>query len=109
MEHLIFAATQLLEQMPDVLGEINERRYDAEREYERVYNEALIRFLDESPVVTRARAKAKLEAQPYLKTWQITKGEYHYAEATERALRTKINSYLNINRSVTAQFQTYRG
>lgn len=109
MEQLITAANQLLEQMPDVLLEINERRYAAERAYASKKNSLLVQHAGEGDQVTVARAKAEVEAEDELHAWHATKAEYHYAEDTAQALRTKIFSLLNINKSVTAHFQTYRG
>lgn len=94
--------------MPDVLLEINQRRYEAEREYSRAKNTALKDHAAQGDPVTVARSKAELDAMGAKQAWDLVKAEYHYAEDTMQALRTRIYSMLNINKAVTTQFQSYR-
>lgn len=108
MEQWIRAANQLLEAMPDVLSEINERRYAAEREYSRVKNTQLVHYTSQGDNTVVARSKAELDALEAKQQWDNTRVEFHYAEDTMNALRTKIYSYLNINKAVTTQYQSYR-
>lgn len=108
MEFFIREANALLEKMPDVLLEINERRYAAERAYSARKNSQMAFYGRTGNAVTFARALAEMDAQPELETWHNAKAEYHYAEDTERGLRTRIFSMLNINKSVTAAYNTGR-
>ncbi|GAA1161898.1 hypothetical protein MOX01_12810 [Microbacterium oxydans] len=48
------------------------------------------------------------DARAKLETWHNVKAEYHYAEGTERALHTKVNSMLNINRAIATQYGVHR-
>ena len=108
MEFFIREANALLELMPDVLLEINERRYAAERAWSARKNTQMAYYGRTGHAVTFARAMAENDAQGELEIWHGCKAEYHYAEDTEKALRTKIYSMLNINRSVTAAYNTGR-
>lgn len=108
MEFFIREANGLLEQMPDAMLEINQRRYDAERAYSRRKNEQLAFYGRQGMAATFARAQAEVDAQPELEQWHAEKAAYHYAEDTERALRTKVMSMLNINRSIATQFGSHR-
>lgn len=106
MEFFIREANALLELIPDVLLEINNRRYAAERKYSARKNSQMAFYGREGQPVTFARALAEVDAQSELETWHNTKAEYHYMEDTERALRTKIYSMLNINKAVTAAYNS---
>lgn len=108
MEFFIREANGLLEKMPDVLLDINERRYTAERAYSRRRNEQLAFYGRQGMAATFARAQAEVDAQPELEKWHAAKAEYHYAEDTEKALRTKVMSMLNINRSIATQYGAHR-
>lgn len=106
MEFFIREANALLEVIPDVMLEINGRRYEAERKYSARKNSQMAFYGREGHQATFARAMAEVDAQPELETWHNTKAEYHYAEDTEKALRTKIYSMLNINKGVVAAYNT---
>lgn len=108
MERWIREANALLETMPDVLLEVNQRRYAAERAYSLKKNSKMKEYADDGVMVTIARSMAEIDAQPELEAWHRTKAEYHYIEDTERALRTQIMSMLNINKSVAAQYGSFR-
>lgn len=109
MEFFIRDANALLEKMPDVLLEINERRYAAERAYSARRNSQMAFYGRQGQAVTFARAMAEVDAQPELEEWHNAKAEYHYADDTERALRTKIYSMLNINKVVGASYNVGGG
>lgn len=108
MERFIREAIGLLEEMPDAMLEINERRYIAERDYSRVKNTKLAGYGKAGVAATFARAQAEVDSMPQLEAWHNTKAEYHHAESTERSLRTKVYSMLNINRAIAAQFGAHR-
>lgn len=108
MERFIREANGLLEEMPDLLLEINDRRYAAERAYSRKKNTRLAGYGRSGVPATFARAQAEADALEELETWHNTKAEYHHAEATERSLRTKVYSMLNINRAIAAQYGAHR-
>lgn len=109
MEFFIREANALLEEMPDVLLEINNRRYAAERKYSARKNSQMAFYGRNGHAVSFARSMAEVDAQPELEAWHNTKAEYHYAEDTEKALRTKIYSMLNINKGVVAAYNTQGG
>lgn len=108
MEYFIREAVGLMEKMPDVMLEINGRRYAAERAYGAKKQTQLAHYGRNNVPATFARAMADVDAQPELEAWHNVKAEYHYAEGTERALRTKVNSMLNINRAIAGQFGAHR-
>lgn len=108
MEYFIREANGLLERMPDVLLEINERRYAAERAYSARKNGQMAFYGRQGLQATFARAQAEVDAQPELEVWHNAKAEYHYAEDTAKALQTKVNSMLNINKALTTQYGSYR-
>jgi hypothetical protein len=109
MEFFIREANALLEGIPEVLLEINGRRYVAERKYSARKNSQMAYYGRNGQQATFARAMAEVDAQPELEAWHNTKAEYHYAEDTEKALRTKIYSMLNINKGVVAAYNTHGG
>ena len=108
-EQLITEANKLLEQMPDVLLEINERRYEAERAWSKAKNTAMVKHHANKMPVSIARAQAEVDAQPEREVFDRARAEFHYAEDTAKALTTKIYSLLNLNKSVTAAYNSYRG
>lgn len=108
MEYFIREAVGLMEQMPDVMLEINERRYEAERAYLRKKQGRKAYYGRNNVQATFATAMADVDAQDELETWHNLKAEYHYAEGTERSLRTKVNAMLNINKAIAAQYGAHR-
>lgn len=109
MEFFIREANALLEELPEVLLEINERRYAAERKYSARKNTQMAFYGRNGHPVSFARAMAEVDAQSELEAWHNTKAEYHYAEDTERGLRTRIYSMLNINKGVVAAYNSGGG
>lgn len=107
MEFFIREANALLEGVPEVLLEINNRRYAAERKYSARKNSQMAFYGRSGHAATFARAMAEVDAQGELEAWHHTKAEYHYAEDTGKALQTKINSMLNINKGVIAAYNSY--
>ncbi|MGH3703004.1 MAG: hypothetical protein ACRDT9_00105 [Agromyces sp.] len=103
MEFFIREANALLEDMPDVLLSINEKRYEAERAYSRVKNTAMVEH-GKTMIPTFARAQAELDAADAKREWDTQKAAYHYAEDTQKALTTKIYSMLNVNKAIAAAY-----
>ncbi|WP_295014835.1 hypothetical protein [uncultured Microbacterium sp.] len=108
MEFFIREANGVLEKMPSALLEINERRYAAERAYSARKNTQMAFYGRQGMQISFARAQAEVDALPELEVWHGCKAEYHYAEDTAKALTTKVNSMLNINKHVNAQYGSYR-
>lgn len=108
MEYFIREAVGLMEKLPDVMLEINGRRYDAERAYIAKKQARLAHYGRNNVAATFARAMADVDAQAELEAWHNVKAEYHYAEGTERSLRTKVNAMLNINKAIAAQYGAHR-
>lgn len=88
--------------MPDVLKDINERRYAAERAYKRARAEvyAANRVAGVAPM--DARARAEIEAADKLDAWHQAKTEFHYAQDTAAALRTSISGLQSLLKTSTA-------
>ncbi len=108
MEYFIREAVGLLEKLPDVMLEINRRRYDAERAYVARKQSQKAHYGRNNVQPTFATAMADVDAQSELEAWHNVKAEYHYAEGTERALRTKVNSMLNINKAISTAYGAHR-
>ena len=106
MEYLITQLTELVEQMPGTLLELNETRYTAERAWSRRRNTALAMH-SKNMTVTAARALAEVEAMPELEALHASKAAWHYADDTASALRSKLFALLNINRGVQAAYNAY--
>lgn len=108
MEYFIREAVGLMEKLPDVMLEINGRRYDAERAYIAKKQSRKAYYGRNNVQATFATAMADVDAQDELEVWHNLKAEYHYAEGTERSLRTKVNSMLNINKAITHAYGAHR-
>lgn len=108
MEYFIRETVGVMEKLPDVMLEINQRRYEAERAYSRKKQSRKAHYGRNNVQATFATAMADVDAQDELEVWHNVKAEYHYAEVTERSLRTKLNAMLNINKAIAAQFGAHR-
>ena len=106
MEFMITELTTLVEQMPGKLLELNEARYTAERAWSRRRNTSLAMHSKNMPV-TAARALAEVEAMPELEALHNAKAAWHYADDTLKALTSKLNANLNINKGVQAAYNGY--
>lgn len=106
MEFLIRQLSDLVDQIPAKLLELNEVRYDAERAYSRRKNTALAAHA-KSMSVTAARALAEVEALVELEAWHNAKAAWHYASDTGQAMRTRLYALLNVNKVSHAGFQGY--
>lgn len=99
----------LLEALNEAMTDVNDRRYAAESDYLEAFNLSIDTWMTKGVSATQARAKANVEALPQYRAWLATKGEYHQLEGLAKALTTRIYSLLNINKSVQAAYNTYRG
>ena len=108
MEEQIVEGNNLLEALVDAQKDCNDRRYAAESAYETHFNARIAFWMDNGKNATYARAKAKVEAKDLYEALLNAKAEYHYLEGLSRALQTKIFSLLNINKAVTAAYQSFR-
>jgi hypothetical protein len=106
MEYLITELTNLVEQMPAKMLELNETRYAAERAWSRRRNTALAQHGKNQPV-TIARALADVEALTEREEADNAKAAWHYADDTLKALTSKLYSLLNINKGVQAAYNGY--
>lgn len=109
IEVRIREASEMIETIPDLLDEINARRYEAEATYTRKKAVRLDYWMTEGLSATQARARAEVECTDELQAWQATKLEYHYADDSFRAAQSNLNALLNMNRAMTAQVITFRG
>ena len=108
MEQQIAEANDVLDGLVEALQGVNGRRYNAESAYEQKFNSRIAHWIDAGKSATYARAQAKVEARVEFEAWLNTKAEYHYLEGLSRALQTRIYSLLNINKAVTASYQSFR-
>lgn len=108
MEFFIREAVGLLEKVPDILLSINEQRYAAERAYSARKNGQMAFYGRQGMQVSFARAQAEVDALPELEAWHDMKAQYHHVEDSSKALRTKVNAMLNINKAVSAQYGAHR-
>lgn len=108
-ERRIQEANDLFDALVEAQREVNARRYEAEAAYSAKKNLRLVFWMDQGKNATYARAQAEHDALEEFKAWQATKLEYHHLEDLAQALRTRIYSMLNINKSVQAAYNSYRG
>ena len=108
-EQRIREANDLLEALVEAQREVNDRRYVAESAYLLKRNQRMTDLGKEGLGATFARAQAEVDAADDYKAWLDTKAEYHHLEDLSQALRTRIFSWLNINKSVQAAYNSYRG
>jgi hypothetical protein len=105
MEYLISELSNMLEQMPAKLLQLNENRYAAERAYSRRKNTAMAAHAKNNSV-TVARALAEVEALTELEEVHNAKAAWHYADDSMRALTSKLYGLLNVNKGVQAAYNT---
>jgi hypothetical protein len=106
MEFIIRELTDLIEQMPAKLLELNEARYDAERAWSRRFNVALAAHC-KSMQVTPARALATVEALTEREAADNGKAAWHYADDSLKALTSKLYGLLNVNKGIQAAYRGY--
>ncbi|MHA3724349.1 hypothetical protein ACXR2T_10760 [Leucobacter sp. HY1910] len=107
-EQRITEANDLLDSLVEAQRDVNDRRYQAEAAYTLKRNQRMAELGKEGLGATFARAQAEVDAADELKAWLDTKAEYHYLEDLSQALRTRIYSWLNINKSVQAAYNSHR-
>lgn len=108
-ERRIQEANDLFDALVEAQRDVNARRYAAEAAYSEKKNTRLVFWMEQGKNATYARAQAEVDAQPEFRAWNETKLEYHHLEDLSQALRTRIFSMLNINKSVQAAYNSYRG
>lgn len=109
MEQKISEANDLLEALVEAQRETNDRRYAAESTYLLKRNSRMAELGKAGVGATFARAEAEVDSGDEYRAWLDTKAEYHHLEDLSQALRTRIYSWLNINKSVQAAYNSYRG
>lgn len=109
MEQRITQANDLLDEIVGAQLEVNDRRYAAEAAYLLKRNMIMARLGKDGLSATFARAQAEVESADEFRAWLDTKAEYHHLEDLSQALRTRIYSWLNINKIVQAAYNSYRG
>lgn len=109
MERRISQANDLLDELVEVLLDTNKRRYAAEAAHALKKNLRMAHWMDAGKNVTYSRAQAEIESIEEFEAWNAVKAEYHHLEDLSQALRTRIYSWLNINKSVQAAYNSYRG
>lgn len=107
LEAMIHVLTDVLEDFPDVLFDLNEQRYEAERAWAEAKAEGLDRYMEQGFTSTRARAKAELDAMPKRVAYDQARTAWHYADDSVKALTTKLYGLLNINKGQQAAMRGY--
>lgn len=95
----------LLLDIARLLARLNDERYAAEREWARVRNVAMVRYIEHG--ATFARAQGDVAALDARKAADDLKVVYHHAEDTQRALQAKHYALMNLNRGL--QSAMYEG
>ncbi|MFC7431014.1 MULTISPECIES: hypothetical protein [unclassified Agrococcus] len=95
----------MLLEIADVLREINDQRYAAERAHSKAYNLALADYAAAHPV-TVARSMAKTSTLEEKKAHDDLRALFHHAEDTQTALKTKHIGLLGINKNMTPLIQS---
>ncbi len=109
MEQKIGEANDLFDALVEALRDTNSRRYAAEVAYSQKKNSRMAHWIDAGKNVTYARAQAEVESRAEYEAWLNLKAEYHHLEDLSKALQARIFSMLNINKAVTAAYNSYRG
>lgn len=94
----------LLLDIAALMARLNDERYAAEREWSRVRNVTMGRYIEQGATFARAAAEvAALEAREKADDLKVV---FHHAEGTQEALKAKHFSLLNINRGLqSAMFE----
>jgi hypothetical protein len=106
MEFTIRELTELLEQMPKTLMELNQKRYEMERAWSRRRNTALAQHAKNNSI-TVARALADVEALVEREEADNAKAAWHYADDSMKALTSKLYGLLNVNKGIQAAYRGY--
>lgn len=86
------------------LSRLNDERYEAEREWARVRNVTMARYIEQG--ATFARAHGDVAALDQRKKADDLKVIFHHAEDTQKALQAKHYALMNINRGLqSAMFE----
>lgn len=109
MEQRISEANDLFDALVDALKDTNIRRYAAEAALSLKKNSRMAHWMDAGKTATYARAQAEVESLGELEALHTVKAEYHHLEDLSKALQARIFSMLNINKAVTAAYNSYRG
>lgn len=88
-----------------LMARLNDERYAAEREWARVRNVTMVRYIEHG--ATFARAQGDVAALDERKTADDLKVIFHHAEDTQKALQAKHYSLMNVNRGM--QSAMYEG
>lgn len=94
----------LLLDIAGLLARLNDERYAAEREWSRVRNVTMGRYLEQG--ATFARAAADVAALEVREKADDLKVIFHHAEDTQKALQSKHFALMNVNRGMqSAMFE----
>lgn len=97
-----------LDRYAAVYPHLKHEEYATERAY--ITKKAQARLLAPAGGYDRDRAAyAEAESMPELEAWHLAKEKRHAADALEKALRSKLFGYLNMNKALAAQMQSFGG
>lgn len=104
---LMAAVHELLLDIANLMAELNDARYEAERKWTRKWNVTMGRYIEQG--ATFARAAADVAALDEREVADDLKVIFHHAEDTQKALQAKHFALLNINRGLQQAMGGFRG
>ncbi|MCI2958198.1 hypothetical protein MN032_10865 [Agromyces atrinae] len=106
MEGFIRSLGDVIEDLPDVITDLLEARYAAERALRKKRQQ---RYLDHCKTMPsmRARAQSDLDAEAEYEAHDRARAAWHHADTLLKALTTKLNALLNVNKGITAAYMSY--
>lgn len=102
IEALIVVLSNRLESAVGVITVLYEEVHRAQEKYQLTFSSSLLSAPHTQ--ISFAREYAHVAAAAELETLNLAKEKLKYAEELQKALTSKLYGYLNINKSVTAQF-----
>lgn len=105
LELMIRVLTDRLEASIPVLKAMYGERYTAERNLIEARAKAMLS--SKAGTVTEKRAEADLASLPFRLEFDLKREALHAAEELQRALTAKLYGLLNLNKALTATYQSY--
>lgn len=105
LELMIRVLTDRLEVSIPVLKTMWHDRYEAERDLIEARAKAML--TSKAGTVTEKRAEADIASLPQRLEFDLKKETLHAAEELQKALTAKLYGLLNLNKAVTATYQSY--
>lgn len=103
IEEAIFAVDDRLQRVGRTIVVLYEQRHRAEEKYQKAFSKMMIKSPNQQ--ITMAKEYAKFHTADELHELNLAKEKLRYAEEMQKALQAHHYSLMNVNKSVTAQFQ----